>query len=398
MTSSNDRDAQGVPFQSTASPEELEELDRFDCGLLTPEERGRFLAKLYADGEKRRSLSEMFDLELLDRPEADEFQDAPTASNDVRARGDDLRPRWSENPRVLRALLTLSTSICVVCVLYLRRPDAEPVKVGRLQTPEVAPSEPAPKAPDDASDRLLATNEAVDVELEENAPVGDFVAALKADDEDEIATLSPPVQENAVAQSQDGASAANKKADPARPRGSFSLAPRAPSRVPVRPAPPAPRRGGGNAMNGAMGGGMGGGKGGWKSAPSSPDEGASLKREARAKAPTLDLAEIVAEKERRNSIATPERSEIDALATIDGLLSVGEFREAREEWDRLPQSVKDGLAGKTREGILLYFEENLEASERAFREALEMAPDDPVAARNLDFIRASIEKPTESDD
>lgn len=113
------------------SPEELDELDRFDCGLATLEERAKFLAELYDNGAKRRAVSEMFELNLLKRPELDEIQDAPANSEDVEPRAAALRPRWRENPRVLRALLTLTTTVCILCVLYVLRPGSSPLDVGR---------------------------------------------------------------------------------------------------------------------------------------------------------------------------------------------------------------------------------------------------------------------------
>ena len=150
---------------------------------------------------------------------------------------------------------------------------------------------------------------------------------------------------------------------------------------------------------------------------------ASSRREAVVKEPTPDFAAIVAEEERRKAVATPEPSEettddglsgvqdlaanddsvtdvaddADALGRIVEFLYVGKFREARAAWDRLPQSLKGGAAGKTLQGILLFFEGDRDAAEQAFLEALSITPDDPIAARNLDFIRELDGKPAKSE-
>ena len=517
MTSFNDHDRKDVPSPTTASPEELEELDRFDCGILTPEERGRFLAKLYADGEKRRSLSEMFELELLRRPEMDELQDAPAGSDDVQTRSAGLTPRWRENPRVLKALLTVSASICVVCVLYALRPVSAPIDLGRrpnVQTATDAPSATAQKKVDKASERLRAAKNAVDVEEEESAPAESVFQALDDSSADEFSALETDAdavmalseeRANDVASPPNGTFDVNKKVVPSQTNGfvehdgagggvmgggmgggmggamsggmgggmgtsagvddgSAMFAPPPDFAAKVVNAPSDENRAtrGGAAMGGSGGGkyvggfagstggmGMMGGMAGMASrrnligekgsargailsAPSvaslersedSESSVASSRRESVVKAPTPDFAAIVAEEERRKAVATPEPSEettddglsgvqdlaanddsvadvaddADALTRIVEFLYVGKFREARAAWDRLPQSLKGGAAGKTLQGILLFFEGDRDAAEQAFLEALSITPDDPIAARNLDFIRELDGKPAKSE-
>ena len=510
MTSSFLHDNNETPSPSTASPEELDELDRFDCGLLSLEERGRFLAKLYADGEKRRSVSEMFDLELLRRPEMDDLQDAPATSDDVQTRSVDARPRWNENPRVLRALLTISASICVVCVLYILRPVSAPVDVvGRRENAQVAKNSAAATNFDSRErlgskrndDALFAE---ADVDEEESAPAegesqsfddDSVVPELALEDSaDEVAAFSVAA-ENGFAARPKEAFDFDKKVVPPRANGfgGFEAA-SAPSPSGAMGAPTnsdddvvmsAPdfvakttsepnaenrAMGGGNAMGGGRGmGGMGGGMGamgggfagtsgaaaggmgmaggaprnlnGGKGAArgltlsaspvASTDGSESLASRAfkeretsdEAKTSTLDLFEIVEREtlrkarmasadstapdvrnEIQESTAEDSSSAVDApsddawTTTIDELLRSGKFREARAAWDRLPPSLKDGAQGKTRQGILLYFEGDLDAAERAFLDAFRYAPDDPIAAQNLAFIHKFAKKTGGSDE
>ena len=503
MTSSFLHDNNETPSPSTASPEELDELDRFDCGLLSLEERGRFLAKLYADGEKRRSVSEMFDLELLRRPEMDDLQDAPATSDDVQTRSVDARPRWNENPRVLRALLTISASICVVCVLYILRPVSAPVDVvGRRENAQVAKNSAAATKFDSRerlgskrNDDALFAEADVDEEESELQAFDDdsVVPEVALEDADEVMAFSDAA-ENGFAARPSEAFDIDKKTVPPRANGGGGFeAASAPSPSGAMGAPTSldddvvmsppdliakttsePRAenramGGGNAMGGGrgmggMGGGMGAMGGGFAGTPgaaaggmgmaggaprnlnggkgaargltlsaspvASTDGSESLASRAfkeretsdEAKTSTLDLFEIVEREALRKArmasadLTAPDvRNEIqestaedsssavdapsdDAWTTIDELLRSGKFREARAAWDRLSPSLKDGAQGKTRQGILLYFEGDLDAAERAFLDAFRYAPDDPIAAQNLAFIHKFAKKTGESDE
>lgn len=342
---------------STASPEELDELDRFDCGLLTLEDRGKFLAKLYADEEKRRSLSEMFDLELLRRPELDDLQDAPADSNDAQTRGVGLRPRWSENPRALKALLALSTTVCVLCVLYIMRPNSAPLDVGRrvdvVEKPLAAKSAEQESARVFSQRKTSAVREQADFAAENIAAESEEDAAET--DYDAFSAVADATDEEVGAFSDD-ALQLNKKVDvPRLERYNAELD----AKIMSEPRPHASAFAPANSMNRGMGGGVesamtgvgmrgsmsmhGGGMGGGASlraplngsfsdeptgesnAAAVPDafhraESNSLsdrvdsgaKRRARALLPTLDLETLIIMKDRR-------KNEFVAIASDDAL-------------------------------------------------------------------------------
>lgn len=342
---------------STASPEELDELDRFDCGLLTLEDRGKFLAKLYADEEKRRSLSEMFDLELLRRPELDDLQDAPADSNDAQTRGVGLRPRWSENPRALKALLALSTTVCVLCVLYIMRPNSAPLDVGRRV--DVVEKPLAAKSAEQESARVFSQRKTSAVREQADFAADDIAAESEEDaaetDYDAFSAVADATDEEVGAFSDD-ALQLNKKVDvPRLERYNAELD----AKIMSEPRPNASAFAPANSMNGGMGGGMGsamtgggmrgsmsmhgGGMGGGASlreplngslsdeltgesnAAAIPDafhraESNSLsdrvvseaKRRARALLPTLDLETLIVIKDRR-------KNEFVAIASDDAL-------------------------------------------------------------------------------
>jgi len=345
---------------STASPEELDELDRFDCGLLTLEDRGKFLAKLYADEEKRRSLSEMFDLELLRRPELDDLQDAPADSNDAQTRGVGLRPRWSENPRVLKALLALSTTVCVLCVLYIMRPNSAPLDVGRRV--DVVEKPLAAKSAEQESARVFSQRKTSAVREQADFAADDIAAESEEDaaetDYDAFSAVEDATDEEVGAFSDD-ALQLNKKVDVSRlERYNAELD----AKIMSEPRPHASAFAPANSMNRGMGGGVGsamtgggmrgsmsmhgGGMGGGASlraplndslsdeltgesnAAAIPDafqraESNSLsdrvdsgaKRQARALLPTLDLETLIIIKDRRKNefVATSDLASDDAL-------------------------------------------------------------------------------------
>lgn len=342
---------------STASPEELDELDRFDCGLLTLEDRGKFLAKLYADEEKRRSLSEMFDLELLRRPELDDLQDAPADSNDAQTRGVGLRPRWSENPRALKALLALSTTVCVLCVLYIMRPNSAPLDVGRRV--DVVEKPLAAKSAEQESARVFSQRKTSAVREQADFAAEDIAAESEEDaaetDYDAFSAVADATDEEVGAFSDD-ALQLNKKVDvPRLERYNAELD----AKIMSEPRPHASAFAPANSMNRGMGGGVGsamtgggmrgsmsmhgGGMGGGASlraplndslsdeltgesnAAAIPDafqraESNSLsdrvvseaKRRARALLPTLDLETLIVIKDRR-------KNEFVAIASDDAL-------------------------------------------------------------------------------
>ena len=342
---------------STASPEELDELDRFDCGLLTLEDRGKFLAKLYADEEKRRSLSEMFDLELLRRPELDDLQDAPADSNDAQTRGVGLRPRWSENPRALKALLALSTTVCVLCVLYIMRPNSAPLDVGRRV--DVVEKPLAAKSAEQESARVFSQRKTSAVREQADFAAENIVAESEEDaaetDYDAFSAVADATDEEVGAFSDD-ALQLNKKVDvPRLERYNAELD----AKIMSEPRPHASAFAPANSMNRGMGGGVGsamtgggmrgsmsmhgGGMGGGASlraplndslsdeltgesnAAAIPDafqraESNSLsdrvvseaKRRARALLPTLDLETLIIIKDRR-------KNEFVAIASDDAL-------------------------------------------------------------------------------
>ena len=342
---------------STASPEELDELDRFDCGLLTLEDRGKFLAKLYADEEKRRSLSEMFDLELLRRPELDDLQDAPADSNDAQTRGVGLRPRWSENPRALKALLALSTTVCVLCVLYIMRPNSAPLDVGRRV--DVVEKPLAAKSAEQESARVFSQRKTSAVREQADFAAEDIAAESEEDaaetDYDAFSAVADATDEEVGAFSDD-ALQLNKKVDvPRLERYNAELD----AKIMSEPRPHASAFAPANSMNRGMGGGVGsamtgggmrgsmsmhgGGMGGGASlraplndslsdeltgesnAAAIPDafqraESNSLsdrvvseaKRRARALLPTLDLETLIIIKDRR-------KNEFVAIASDDAL-------------------------------------------------------------------------------
>lgn len=345
---------------STASPEELDELDRFDCGLLTLEDRGKFLAKLYADEEKRRSLSEMFDLELLRRPELDDLQDAPADSNDAQTRGVGLRPRWSENPRALKALLALSTTVCVLCVLYIMRPNSAPLDVGRRV--DVVEKPLAAKSAEQESARAFSQRKTSAVREQADFAADDIAAESEEDaaetDYDAFSAVADATDEEVGAFSDD-ALQLNKKVDvPRLERYNAELD----AKIMSEPRPDASAFAPANSMNRGMGGGVGsamtgggmrgsmsmhgGGMGGGASlraplndslsdeltgesnAAAIPDafqraESNSLsdrvdsgaKRRARALLPTLDLETLIIIKDRRKNefVATSDLASDDAL-------------------------------------------------------------------------------------
>ena len=342
---------------STASPEELDELDRFDCGLLTLEDRGKFLAKLYADEEKRRSLSEMFDLELLRRPELDDLQDAPADSNDAQTRGVGLRPRWSENPRALKALLALSTTVCVLCVLYTMRPNSAPLDVGRRV--DVVEKPLAAKSAEQESARVFSQRKTSAVREQADFAAEDIAAESEEDaaetDYDAFSAVADATDEEVGAFSDD-ALQLNKKVDvPRLERYNAELD----AKIMSEPRPHASAFASANSMNRGLGGGVGsamtgggmrgsmsmhgGGMGGGASlraplndslsdeltgesnAAAIPDafhraESNSLsdrvdsgaKRRARALLPTLDLETLIIIKDRR-------KNEFVAIASDDAL-------------------------------------------------------------------------------
>ena len=342
---------------STASPEELDELDRFDCGLLTLEDRGKFLAKLYADEEKRRSLSEMFDLELLRRPELDDLQDAPADSNDAQTRGVGLRPRWSENPSALKALLALSTTVCVLCVLYIMRPNSAPLDVGRRV--DVVEKPLAAKSAEQESARVFSQRKTSAVREQADFAAEDIAAESEEDaaetDYEAFSAVADATDEEVGAFSDD-ALQLNKKVDvPRLERYNAELD----AKIMSEPRPHASAFAPANSMNRGMGGGVGsamtgggmrgsmsmhgGGMGGGASlraplndslsdeltgesnAAAIPDafqraESNSLsdrvvseaKRRARALLPTLDLETLIVIKDRR-------KNEFVAIASDDAL-------------------------------------------------------------------------------
>ena len=342
---------------STASPEELDELDRFDCGLLTLEDRGKFLAKLYADEEKRRSLSEMFDLELLRRPELDDLQDAPADSNDAQTRGVGLRPRWSENPSALKALLALSTTVCVLCVLYIMRPNSAPLDVGRRV--DVVEKPLAAKSAEQESARVFSQRKTSAVREQADFAAEDIAAESEEDaaetDYEAFSAVADATDEEVGAFSDD-ALQLNKKVDvPRLERYNAELD----AKIMSEPRPHASAFAPANSMNRGMGGGVGsamtgggmrgsmsmhgGGMGGGASlraplndslsdeltgesnAAAIPDafqraESNSLsdrvvseaKRRARALLPTLDLETLIIIKDRR-------KNEFVAIASDDAL-------------------------------------------------------------------------------
>lgn len=342
---------------STASPEELDELDRFDCGLLTLEDRGKFLAKLYADEEKRRSLSEMFDLELLRRPELDDLQDAPADSNDAQTRGVGLRPRWSENPSALKALLALSTTVCVLCVLYIMRPNSAPLDVVRrvdvVEKPLATKSAEQESARSFSQRKTSAAREQIDFAAENIVAESEEDAAET--DYDAFSAVADATDEEVGAFSDD-ALQLNKKVDvPRLERYNAELD----AKIMSEPRPHASAFAPANSMNRGMGGGVGsamtgggmrgsmsmhgGGMGGGASlraplndslsdeltgesnAAAIPDafkraESNSLsdrvvseaKRRARALLPTLDLETLIIIKDRR-------KNEFVAIASDDAL-------------------------------------------------------------------------------
>ena len=342
---------------STASPEELDELDRFDCGLLTLEDRGKFLAKLYADEEKRRSLSEMFDLELLRRPELDDLQDAPADSNDAQTRGVGLRPRWSENPSALKALLALSTTVCVLCVLYIMRPNSAPLDVVRrvdvVEKPLATKSAEQESARSFSQRKTSAAREQIDFAAENIVAESEEDAAET--DYDAFSAVADATDEEVGAFSDD-ALQLNKKVDvPRLERYNAELD----AKIMSEPRPHASAFAPANSMTRGMGGGVGsamtgggmrgsmsmhgGGMGGGASlraplndslsdeltgesnAAAIPDafkraESNSLsdrvvseaKRRARALLPTLDLETLIIIKDRR-------KNEFVAIASDDAL-------------------------------------------------------------------------------
>ena len=342
---------------STASPEELDELDRFDCGLLTLEDRGKFLAKLYADEEKRRSLSEMFDLELLRRPELDDLQDAPADSNDAQTRGVGLRPRWSENPSALKALLALSTTVCVLCVLYIMRPNSAPLDVGRRV--DVVEKPLAAKSAEQESARVFSQRKTSAVREQADFAAEDIAAESEEDaaetDYEAFSAVADATDEEVGAFSDD-ALQLNKKVDvPRLERYNAELD----AKIMSEPRPHASAFAPANSMNRGMGGGVGsamtgggmrgsmsmhgGGMGGGASlraplndslsdeltgesnAAAIPDafqraESNSLsdrvvseaKRRARALLPTLDLETLIIIKDRR-------KNEFVAITSDDAL-------------------------------------------------------------------------------
>ncbi len=127
MTSPSNQNNQGdqtprlrlTPEEMDKLTEDLDEFSRFDDDLLTVDERASFLAKLYSDEDKCAELSDMFDEGFLSLPEDDDLQESPAPAKSVVAQASSvgLPPRWNENPRVLRRLLALSTSVCILCVL-----------------------------------------------------------------------------------------------------------------------------------------------------------------------------------------------------------------------------------------------------------------------------------------
>ena len=173
--------------------EELDELERFNAGLMFPEEKRRFLAKLCADEEKLRIVSDMFDLGLLhyapvSPPPASTSTiwimilsfmkrlSIPTTSlwnelqRNLKRQSTLITSALLRNPRILKRLAPLATSVCVLCVsglLYfatiIPRKNIERAAAIDDNLPVRISSAPK-KAPDDVV--------GVDVKEKEDAPNG----------------------------------------------------------------------------------------------------------------------------------------------------------------------------------------------------------------------------------
>ena len=93
--------------RSPLTPEELDRLDRFDCGLLSEEERGDFLAELYSSRDRRQALSEMFEFELLERPEVEQERPPLAATTFGKSDRISLRSYLTRFPRLIPMLSLL---------------------------------------------------------------------------------------------------------------------------------------------------------------------------------------------------------------------------------------------------------------------------------------------------
>ena len=402
-----------TPEEINELVEELDELERFDAGLMTVEERSRFLAKLCADEEKCRMVSDMFDLGILSLPEDDEIPQTPEPQEPPVAETRDvgLSPRWSDNPRVLRRLLTLTTSICLLCVfgalyysaVFPREIIARAEEFGRAPLVRIIP---APTKNVDVAEEIKIKekeNEDENADVDRQMLSGSDVfenSETRSDASPLAAELSQRnfnnrTEKNAVvnlpADSSWDAAVLESSAWQAwlekptlKPRQFES------GTIDATPEPCSPAMSLDDLASASF-----------LCAPTPPEDldatGWIFTPCSGTVEASLDLAEIAAENERQNAEQKSATSDGEdkrlaslnqfRLQMVSELLCFCEFSEAREEWERLPRSLKDGFDGKTSEGILLYFEGKRDEAERALREASEMAPNNPFAKRNLEFVR-----------
>ena len=362
-----------MPEELDDLAEEIDELYRFDADLMTPEEHDRFLAKYYSDEEFRRTVDDLFERGFISLPEDDELEDdetqpaaVPTETFVAQTRETGLSPRWSENPVVLRRLLTLSTSICLLCVLYaltisFKNPatkqtamnpnDAPPVEIVKLQPLDGADSKDSPSKTTGEQDSSSQTS-----------PQGrDGESPGSQSDPAQFYPKKPGYNLNAFGK-------------PAYQLNALTVGP-----IAVKSdAPPT------------------------QLISLGPNAPVVVVEITDFESATLDLTEIAKDDEKRRSAleaarkadqnaTTATTNDARGLRVVMELLRFGAFRHARAEWDCLPQSLKDGVAGKTCQGALLYFEGKLDDAEKALRQAREIAPDDPIVARNLEFVQAAKE-------
>ncbi|MBR0226560.1 MAG: hypothetical protein IJL92_10940 [Thermoguttaceae bacterium] len=133
--------------RSPLTPEELDRLDRFDCELLSEEERGDFLAELYSSRDKRQALSEMFELELLERPEMERERQPLAATTFGKSDRISLRSYLTRFPRLIPTLSLLFAVIAawigvVVWNNFSARSKSQEVALVIHETP---PDNPARK-------------------------------------------------------------------------------------------------------------------------------------------------------------------------------------------------------------------------------------------------------------
>ena len=443
MTSNIDDNIKENQAPSTLTPEELdklaEEIDdiyRFDADIMTSEERERFLKRYRSDSEFRRTIDDMFELGFLNLPEDDELEDdetqpaaVPTETFVAQTRETGLSPRWSENPVVLRRLLTLSTSICLLCVLYaltisFKNPatkqtamnpnDAPPVEIVKLQPLDGADSKDSPSKTTGEQDSASQTNsrgrdrgssgsqsdpEQFDPKLHRlegdplGAPIYKYQPLDEADSKDSPSKTTGEQDSSSQTspQGRDGESPGSQS-DPAQ------FYPKKPGYNLNAFGKPAYQ------LNALTAGPIA------VKSDAPPTQLISLGPNAPVvvveitdfESATLDLTEIAKDDEKRRSAleaarkadqnaTTATTNDARGLRVVMELLRFGAFRHARAEWDSLPQPLKDGVAGKTCQGALLYFEGKLDEAEQALRQAREIAPDDPIVARNLEFVQAAKE-------